>query len=1023
MVTRNHCHRRGGRKEETTMKSTNSSDRGAGYLIPPLPQSKRLSEKDGKARSPFGSSPKHKSRLGFGTNNAVRVQEEPQSFSYPKRHGSSKTEIEKNRNVLCISDGREVLAQLPYTKHNINSRNYKGKWKTNRSAIRDASQNQPPLISLPTASIQSTISVAKNTLVATSAWPSESRPQEALATTAANSLTPRVLRYRETAESLFCLTSESSEEHRQICSDIVDGHLVDDAGAWCHVLVLAGDQQQQHRQSPGHKSRDRDLLRLHRRATSRFPLEKNRNDQSSVFRIWLSYAKAVSSIGSAEDCRIIFQQMHDYGVGSKCASYYLALADFENRQNTQRAKTTLQLGMSENAQPTEALLTALSEIGSFSSSDKNNGFALSRTGGGGTVTESCSSRCQDIEQEATRSMSFESGVRLTRKLSPQKLGGDLPKKLVSKRVRTEKGAAEFTVSAANQQAVRKGEAGKRDDQIFSENSMSVGADEILLALSKASETESVCVTGTSSGKEDEISLQQKASESSLRFSVPHTDANKTTSNVSFPFQTIKQLERGLPGKTKSSIDAADRETSHPTNFSSLCAHGKGPENNQRQGNQSLKKQSKSSLLTSAGDGGASAMKKTPFLSSKTPRLARVGLSGKAQRVGIENSVAIDSCSDDSDESSTEQTSPLKAMTSGIKSGAKLKKMDIDYMWAWDPSGPTNSTKNMNSRNGRKTETKTPSVEHKVTTDLPPPPNTSAFAASAASDTRQSSCQSPQFASATRKGVQLTGSEQSKMSELSSISSHGSRQRLLGHCDRNILLSPKTANRSGGSNPEFLALVSENNIIRVNDVPYVKLGVVGKGGSSKVYRALTKECTVVAIKKVKLKGMDRKAIDGYANEIALLKSLRSNQAIIQMYDSEVDVPRKAIFVVMEAGEIDLNGVLQQQHQQAKLSETQSKFDGPKSLNINFIRLTWQQMLSAVHCIHEARIIHGDLKPANFLFVRGALKLIDFGIAKAIQSEDTTNIYRESQVGTVNYMSPEAILADKPGSQKWKCGRVC
>jgi serine/threonine protein kinase len=66
-----------------------------------------------------------------------------------------------------------------------------------------------------------------------------------------------------------------------------------------------------------------------------------------------------------------------------------------------------------------------------------------------------------------------------------------------------------------------------------------------------------------------------------------------------------------------------------------------------------------------------------------------------------------------------------------------------------------------------------------------------------------------------------------------------------------------------------------------------------------------------------------------------------------------------------------------------------------------------VLQAVHTIHEARIVHSDLKPANFLMVEGTLKLIDFGIAKAIQS-DTTSIARESQVGTLNYMSPEAIL---------------
>lgn len=59
------------------------------------------------------------------------------------------------------------------------------------------------------------------------------------------------------------------------------------------------------------------------------------------------------------------------------------------------------------------------------------------------------------------------------------------------------------------------------------------------------------------------------------------------------------------------------------------------------------------------------------------------------------------------------------------------------------------------------------------------------------------------------------------------------------------------------------------------------------------------------------------------------------------------------------------------------------------------IEWQQILLAVKTIHEERIVHSDLKPANFLLVRGSLKLIDFGIAKAIMS-DTTNIQRDSQV---------------------------
>lgn len=41
------------------------------------------------------------------------------------------------------------------------------------------------------------------------------------------------------------------------------------------------------------------------------------------------------------------------------------------------------------------------------------------------------------------------------------------------------------------------------------------------------------------------------------------------------------------------------------------------------------------------------------------------------------------------------------------------------------------------------------------------------------------------------------------------------------------------------------------------------------------------------------------------------------------------------------------------------------------------------------------------------MEGSLRLIDFGIAKAIPN-DTTNIRRDHQTGTINFMSPESIM---------------
>ena len=79
--------------------------------------------------------------------------------------------------------------------------------------------------------------------------------------------------------------------------------------------------------------------------------------------------------------------------------------------------------------------------------------------------------------------------------------------------------------------------------------------------------------------------------------------------------------------------------------------------------------------------------------------------------------------------------------------------------------------------------------------------------------------------------------------------------------------------------------------------------------------------------------------------------------------------------MECGSIDLAGFLRKNR--TRITE-------------NELQVFWRQMLEAVHVIHEARIIHSDLKPANFLLVEGRLKLIDFGIANALQVSRTDTI---------------------------------
>ncbi|XP_076820878.1 dual specificity protein kinase Ttk-like [Clavelina lepadiformis] len=213
--------------------------------------------------------------------------------------------------------------------------------------------------------------------------------------------------------------------------------------------------------------------------------------------------------------------------------------------------------------------------------------------------------------------------------------------------------------------------------------------------------------------------------------------------------------------------------------------------------------------------------------------------------------------------------------------------------------------------------------------------------------------------------------------------------------------PQRVPSQHSSEQEVQQWIKESKIMTIHDKTYLALKMLGEGGSSKVYEVVdVVSKSIKAIKQVFLRGCDHSVKEGFLNEIKFLEKLKQSPNIIHLYDYELT--KDHLYIVMECGSTDLAKMLQRQRSQGVKLESYE------------IIYFWKKMLAAVKTIHEQGVIHLDLKPANFLLVKGNLKLIDFGIANSIQS-DATSVIKDTQFGTLNYMAPEAILDMSGGYQ--------
>lgn len=232
-----------------------------------------------------------------------------------------------------------------------------------------------------------------------------------------------------------------------------------------------------------------------------------------------------------------------------------------------------------------------------------------------------------------------------------------------------------------------------------------------------------------------------------------------------------------------------------------------------------------------------------------------------------------------------------------------------------------------------------------------------------------------------------------------------KQKISSKTDKTTSSSSSASSNEGGeydvktkkTKLNFLQVTHHRAVVKVNGNVYyhVDKEPIGAGGTSKVYKVVNIHGEEFALKVIDYSTMEDKSIvDQYRKEIEILEEFKGEDKIIQLIDSEINETKQKIYLVQELGDEDLKKFME--------SCPNDKFD------LELIQRIWFDILSSVKVVHDKSYCHTDLKPENFLFVNGRLKLIDFGIAEKVNiHEDTTRVTRTNAVGTLNYMAPETL----------------